>query len=166
LRAFRISRLGSFSGDPSDSRSRNDNNLVATWEEMEREANALQNVRSPDGNYIHPSNFPYKPKRVRRHPKDSVMSPEQMHFRDSNAGLEPEHIVPSALDDQPMRPMNNAQPVQKKSHHFTDDMDDQDPKTRSMVAENDYADAVRDMQRDSASTSNRTSNSIHPTAPR
>jgi hypothetical protein len=166
LRAFRISRLGSFSGDPSDSRSRNDNNLVATWEEMEREANALQNVRSPDGDYIHPSNFPYKPKRVRRHPKDSVMSPEQMHFRDSNAGLEPEDIVPSALDDQPMRSMNNAQPVQKKQHQFIDDMDGQDPKTRGMVAENDYAEAMRDMQRDSASTSNRTSNSIHPTAPR
>jgi hypothetical protein len=166
LRAFRISRLGSFSGDISDSRSRNDNNLVATWEEMEREANALQNVRSPDGDYIHPSNFPYKPKRVRRHPKDSVMSPEQIYFPDVNAGLDPEDIVPSALNGQPIGTKNDAQPVQKKQHQFTDDMDGQHTNTRDMIAENDYAEAMRDMQRDSASTSNQTSNSTYLSTPK
>lgn len=155
LRAFRISRLGSFSGDPSDSRSRNDNNLVATWEEMEREANALQNVRSPDGDYIHPSNFPLKPKRARRPQKDSVMFPNQPEYRDSNAGLDPEDIVPSMLGDGPTGA--DAQPVQKKQHQFIDDMVNSN--SRDMAAEKDYAEAMRDMQRDSVSTPQRTSES-------
>ncbi|KAJ4287652.1 hypothetical protein N0V90_012355 [Kalmusia sp. IMI 367209] len=38
LRAFKISRLGSYSQDTSDRRTRNDNNLVQTWEKTEREA--------------------------------------------------------------------------------------------------------------------------------
>ena len=150
LRAFRISRLGSFSGDMSDSRSRNDNNLVATWEDMEREANALQNVRSPDGDYIHSSNFPLKPKRARKAHKDSVISPDQYYVRDSNAGLEPEDIVPSALEDRPIGETNDAQSVQKKQHLFIDDMFNH--KKRDMVAENDYAEAMREMQRESVST--------------
>lgn len=162
LRAFKISRLGSFSGDMSDSRSRNDNNLVATWEEMEREANALQEVRSPDGDYIHPSNYPFKPKRVRRAHKDSVISPDQMYFRDSNAALAPEDLVPSALEDRPMRSLENAQPVQKRTHNFPDDIASRD--SRNMVAENDYAEAMRDMQRDSASTNCRSSDSPHRSA--
>ncbi|KAF1829425.1 hypothetical protein BDW02DRAFT_592634 [Decorospora gaudefroyi] len=164
LRAFRISRLGSFSGDMSDSRSRNDNNLVATWEEMEREANALENQRSPDGDYIHASNFPHKPKRARKHHKDSVMSPDLMYFRGTNADADPEDIVPSALEEQPMRTMENAQPVQKKQHQFIDDTHAHN--TRDMAAENDYAEAMREVQRDSASTPRRTSDSSRPAAPR
>jgi hypothetical protein len=161
LRAFRISRLGSFSGDMSDSRSRNDNNLVATWEEMEREANALQEVRSPDGDYIHASNFPYKPKRVRRAQKDSVISPDRMPFRGSDADLNLENIVPSALEDVPNRAMENAQPVQKKQHQrypFIDEMDNNELR-KNMTAETDYAQAMRDMQRDSASEARRKSDS-------
>ncbi|EMD59167.1 hypothetical protein COCSADRAFT_102231 [Bipolaris sorokiniana ND90Pr] len=150
LRAFRISRLGSFSGDMSDSRSRNGNNLVATWEEMEREANALQNVRSPDGDYIHPSNFPFKPKRARRPHKDSIMFPNQPDYRDCNAGLDPEDIVPSALVDEPTGPLDNGHPGSKKQHHFVDDM--YGPDERHRVAENDYAEAMRDMHRDSLLT--------------
>ncbi|KNG45675.1 hypothetical protein TW65_07569 [Stemphylium lycopersici] len=163
LRAFRISRLGSFSGDMSDSRSRNDNNLVATWEEMEREANALQNVRSPDGDYIHPSNFPYKPKRARRPNKDSVMFPNQPDWRDSNAGLEPEDIVPSALGDEPIGTVTNAQPAQKKQHQFIDNMVNHH--RRDMIAENDYAEAMRDMHRDSVSTPGRRSDSPRASVP-
>ena len=158
LRAFKISRLGSFSGDLSDSRSRNDGNLVATWEEMEREANALQEVRSPDGDYIHSSNFPYKPKRARRAHKDSVMSPDHVHWHDSNVGLEPEDIVPSALDGRPMTTMESVQPVQKKNQHrFIDDVDSCD--SSDMIAEIDYAAAMREVQRDSGSTNRRTSDS-------
>ncbi|CAA9963768.1 hypothetical protein PTMSG1_07127 [Pyrenophora teres f. maculata] len=163
LRAFRISRLGSFSGDMSDSRSRNGNNLVATWEDMEREANALQNVRSPDGDYIHSSNFPFKPKRARKAHKDSVISPDQYYVRDSNAGLEPEDIVPSALEDRPIGHIDDAHPVQKKQHLFIDDIFD--PKKRDMIAENDYAEAMREMQRESVSTpgaSDSTRRSIPP----
>lgn len=150
LRAFKISRLGSFSGDLSDSRSRNDGNLVAAWEEMERETNTLHEVRSPDGDYIHASNFPFKPKRAHRAHKDSVVTPEHIHWRDSNAGLEPEDIVPSALEDRPMSTLENAYPLYKKSqHHFFDDMDSGD--SRDMIAETEYAQAMREVQRDNGS---------------
>jgi hypothetical protein len=146
LRAFKISRLGSFSGDMSDARSRNDGQLVATWEEMEREANALEHVRSPDGDYIHSSNFPFKPRKMRRHQKDSVISRDQLQNHDTT-DMAPEDIVPSHLGDTPMRSMENAHIDYKKpQHHFMDDMDS---RTRGMTAETDYAEAMREVQRDS-----------------
>jgi hypothetical protein len=148
LRAFKISRLGSFSGDMSDSRSRGDGNLVATWEEMEREANALEAVRSPDGDYIHASNFPFKPRRAHRAHKDSVVSPDYGYLRDPNAGLAPEDIVPSALED---RPTSMRQSTQKQhSRHFFDNPLAQD--SDDMLAESDYAAALREVARDSGST--------------
>lgn len=149
LRAFRISRLGSFSGDMSDSRSRNDGNLVATWEEMEREANALQAVRSPDGDYIHSSNFPFKPKRARRAHKDSVVAPDYGYIRDPNAGLEPEEIVPSALEDHP----KPNKPITQKKHsrHYFENP--QAAESDDMVAESDYAAALREVTRNSNSGS-------------
>ena len=145
LRAFKISRLGSFSADMSDSRNQNNGELVATWEEMEREANALQQVRSPDGDYIHPSNFPLKPRRHRRKPKDSIFSNDHAG---SNAGVAPEDMVPSAFDDDtPMRTLEAAHTdLRKPQHHF---MDDLDSRTRGMTAEADYAAALRDVQRHS-----------------
>jgi hypothetical protein len=158
LRAFRISRLGSFSGDMSDSRSRNDGNLVATWEEMEREANALQAVRSPDCDYIHPSNFPFKPKKARKPHKDSVVAPDFSYLRDPNAGLDPEDIVPSALEDRPPHKRQSTQFVQKQhQRHFTENPDAE--KSDDMVAESDYAAALREVTRDSISTNRRASNS-------
>ncbi|KAH7392860.1 hypothetical protein BKA66DRAFT_411587 [Pyrenochaeta sp. MPI-SDFR-AT-0127] len=161
LRAFKISRLGSFSGDMNDSRNHNDGNLVAAWEEVEREANALQEVHSPDGDYIHSSNFPFKPKRAHRAHKDSVVTPDHIHWRDSNAGLEPEDIVPSALGDSPTRTMENAYPMYKKNqHHFIDDMDSSD--SRDMIAETEYAQAMREVQRDNGSTNRRTNDLTRP----
>jgi hypothetical protein len=162
LRAFRISRLGSFSGDMSDSRSRNDGNLVATWEEMEREANALQAVRSPDCDYIHPSNFPFKPKKARQPHKDSIVSPDLSYLRDPNAGLAPEDIVPSALEDRPPHKRQSSrqstQFVQKQhQRHFTENPDAE--KSDDMLAESDYAAALREVTRDSISTNRRASNS-------
>lgn len=153
LRAFKISRLGSFSGDMSDSRNRNNGELVATWEEMEREANALQQIRSPDGDYIHSSNFPFKLRRHRK-PKDSVFSHDPV---DSNAGMAPEDLVPSALDCTPMRTLELAHmDMRKPSHHL---MDDLDSRTRGMTAEADYAAALREVQRNSRTSVPSSSNS-------
>jgi hypothetical protein len=89
------------------------------------------------------------------------MFPNQPDYRDSNAGLDPEDIVPSALGDGPMRA--DAQPVQKKQHQFIDDMVNHN--RRDLVAENDYAEAMRDMQRDSVSTPIRTSESTRRATP-
>lgn len=155
LRAFRISRLGSFSGDMSDSRSRTGNNLVATWEEAEREANALQAVRSPDGAFVHPSNFPLKPKRARRPQKDSVVLPPD-YFHDVNAGRDPEDIVPSALEENYSSTEKHAPPLQKSHgrHHY-DNVSAAE--SDEMLAEADYANALRDVQRRSETTSRTTS---------
>lgn len=156
LRAFKISRLGSFSGDMSDSRNRNNGQLVATWERAEREANTLHQVQSPDGDYIHASNFPFKPKRAHRAQKDSVSTPDRDVFRDPNAGLDPEDIVPSALDDRPMMLKDGAKPMQKKhQRHFYDNSDAKE--SDDMIAETDYAEALREVTRDSGSTTRRPS---------
>lgn len=160
LRAFKISRLGSFSGDMSDSRNRNNGELVATWEEMEREANALQQVRSPDGDYIHPSNFPFKPRRHRK-PKDSIFSNDPI---DPNPDMAPEDLVPSALDDTPMRTLELAHTdLRKPQHHF---MDDLDSRTLGMTAEADYAAALREVQRNSRTSVPSSSNSSGRAAPK
>ncbi|KAF3049893.1 hypothetical protein E8E11_004555 [Didymella keratinophila] len=159
LRAFKISRLGSFSADMSDSRNRNNGELVATWEEMEREANALQQVRSPDGDYIHPSNFPFKPRR-HREPKDSVFSNDPI---DHMAHLAPEDMVPSALDDTPLRTLELAHTDMRKPQHHI--MDDLDSRTRGMTAEADYAAALREVQRNSRTSVPSSSNSSGRAAP-
>lgn len=135
----------------SDSRSRNNGHLVATWEEMEREANTLQHVHSPDGDYIHASNFPFKPKRARRSHKVTVTTQDNLSPRDVNAGRDPEDIVPSALEESPLRIAERLQPIQKKQQHgFFDDMDSNE--SDDIMAEIDYAEAMRDVQRDSRST--------------
>lgn len=155
LRAFKISRLGSFSGDMSDSRSRNDGGLVATWEEMEREANALEAVHSPDGDYIHPSNFPFRSKRARKALKDSVIAPDGVHFQAPNQDVGPKDTVPTALEPEPASTTTNVHRT-----HTTHLMDDKDShSSRDMVAETDYAEAMRDMQRQDGATNRRASNS-------
>ncbi|KAL5121450.1 hypothetical protein ACEQ8H_000522 [Pleosporales sp. CAS-2024a] len=158
LRAFSISRLGSFSGDMSDSRSRNNGNLVATWEEMEREANSLQAVRSHDCDYIHLGPFPLKPKRARRAQKDSVMFPEYAHLRDANAGLDPEDIVPSALEDS-LPEKRHRLPRRQTQHqrHIGEKPGAAD--SYDMIAESDYAAALREVTLDSVSANRSASKS-------
>lgn len=146
LRAFKISRLGSFSGDMSDARSRNDGNLVTTWEEIERETNALQEVRSPDGDYIHPSNFPFKPRRGRRAHNDSVVSQQHSAFPALHAGLSPEDIVPSALEDPSCELPRDNILKNVQNYHIEDTVAHE---SRDMVVESDYAEAMRELQRDS-----------------
>ncbi|KAF2128959.1 hypothetical protein P153DRAFT_376288 [Dothidotthia symphoricarpi CBS 119687] len=149
LRAFKISRLGSFSGDMSDSRNRNNGDLVATWEEVERESHTrtLHQVRSPDGDYIHSSNYPFKPKRSRNVHKDSGVSPDHVSFHSSSGSIAPEDIVPSALVDQPMRTLESAHYAQSKNqHHFIDNMDSRTNRNSlNRIAENDYAEALREV---------------------
>jgi hypothetical protein len=53
LRAYKISRLNSFSGYTAD--GLDNSNLVATWEEIERETHVLQEVRSLNSNHIQTS---------------------------------------------------------------------------------------------------------------
>jgi hypothetical protein len=65
LRAFKISRLGSFAADPDDTRSRDHRDHVNTlhnWGEPPKQPNAipianLPAMPSPDGDYIHSSQW-------------------------------------------------------------------------------------------------------------
>ncbi len=158
LRAFKMSRLGSFSADMTDRRNQNNGTLVATWERIEREAKQEQEVHSPDGDYIHSSNFPWKPERVHKAHNDSVVSREHVHWPDSGAGVAPEDIVPSAIEDIPIRRVENTTPPRSNSQHqLGDDLESLDEGAGN--AEEDYADALREVARDSIYSNRRRSES-------
>jgi hypothetical protein len=159
LRAFKISRLGSFSQDTSDRRSRNDRSLVNIWEEVEREAQkgpATPHVMlSPNGELAKPTNAFSGFKIPRRH-KDSTVSPDAIHRNStSSSSYGPEDMVPSALTNVlPMRTMETAHAVdrstaerrasEKRHVEWIDDVDAiQDS---HLNAECDYANALRDVE--------------------
>jgi hypothetical protein len=181
LRAFKISRLGSFSQDTSDRRSRNDRSLVNTWEEVEREAQKRPAMGpmlpSPDGELVKSTNN-FSGFKAPRKPKDSVVSPDGIH-RDSfsSSSLGPEDMVPSALTGlPPIRTMELAHAVdrtvgerraserraserraserrasEKRQVEFIDDVDA--IQNAHLDAECDYANALRDLEGCSPSTS-------------
>ncbi|KAF1994154.1 hypothetical protein P154DRAFT_586700 [Amniculicola lignicola CBS 123094] len=141
LRAFKISRLGSFSGDMSDRRTHNGGSLVNTWEEMEAEArvNRAPVLPSPEREVKHahfPDLFPH------RSHKDSVIAPmpQFSNRSSSNNSISPEDIVSSAIEDPP-RTLENAhfakdrQTGWRRSSHESDH-----------IAELDYGAALRDME--------------------
>ncbi|KAH7117746.1 hypothetical protein B0J11DRAFT_442119 [Dendryphion nanum] len=147
LRAFKISRLGSFSQDLSDRREWNDGNLVNTWEELEAEAHMpkLGVIPSPDGDYVNATHFPgLRPGRQHREHKDSVVSPDFIP-RDfgRNNSIQPEDMVPCALDVPPMRTLESAH-----VREMTDDagLDRALNIERRRTAESEYAQALRDLQ--------------------
>jgi len=58
LRAFKISRMGSFSIDTSDRRTRRDGQLEHAWEQEQRTPGGILHVPSPDGDYLQHDQFP------------------------------------------------------------------------------------------------------------
>ncbi|KAF2647455.1 hypothetical protein K491DRAFT_309102 [Lophiostoma macrostomum CBS 122681] len=165
LRAFKMSRLGSFSQDTSDRRTRNDGGLVNTWEELEAEAKARKRpaaMPSPDGTLVHASHFPgfslgRRPKNCKENSiehkehKDSVVSPEFIarDFSVFHASTNPEDMVSSAIEDLPMRTMEHSHDNRKNSgwRHLTTHDDDH------LANESDYAQALRDVEGHSPPTS-------------
>ncbi|KAF2268925.1 hypothetical protein CC78DRAFT_540371 [Lojkania enalia] len=147
LRAFKISRLGSFSQDHSDRRTRGDRNLVNTWEQMAAEAGRRPHqIPSPDGEYIHSSQFPgLRPLQKHKEHKDSVVSPiqNQLHGNASNKSLEPEDLVPSALENVPMRDIDTAH-LREKRQDGWDGLELGDE--GHLVTELDYGNALREME--------------------
>ncbi|KAF2179083.1 hypothetical protein K469DRAFT_597677 [Zopfia rhizophila CBS 207.26] len=146
LRAFKISRLGSFSQDNSDRRSRNDGNLVASWEEMAAEAERRPAMPSPDGDYIKRGHFPgfksHRKQREHREHKDSVISPDQPHCDSSSKSLKPEDIVPSALEDPPLRSMEAAHTNEKRRNWADIGLQD----AGHLAEESDYCQALREVE--------------------
>ena len=165
LRAFKISRLGSFSQDMSDSRNWNDGNLVNVWEELDEEsqrrpAGALP---SPDNTLIHASHFPgfslkensnkIEHREHSRHP-NSVVTPDYVardfcDRTDSGSGVDPEDLVPSALVDPPSS-MQNAHVKEKTQDDYSEW---ELGLERRRTTESDYAAALREVQRDSKPSS-------------
>lgn len=164
LRAFKISRLGSFSQDMSDRRTQNDGNLVKTWEEVEQAAHRQPTIPSPDGDYVDQSDFhDFKPQHPRKVHKDSIVSPDQTHHRPSNIGLDPEDIVPSALGDPPLRRLESAHTLEKKQHSWYDDITLKD--VGHLGAENEYAQALRDVEGCSPPSSPSKNSFLHRSLP-
>ncbi|KAF2710800.1 hypothetical protein K504DRAFT_475741 [Pleomassaria siparia CBS 279.74] len=153
LRAFKISRLGSFSGDMSDSRSRNNMSLVNTWEEVQREAKAPVMLPSPDGELVKSTNFPGFTLSPRDH-NDSVVLPDQVHrSRSSDDGFGPEDLVPSAfahVNPSPVRTSRTAhsqsRTSEKKRVEWIDDIHAVED-SGHLGAESDYAQALREVER-------------------
>ncbi|KAF9732006.1 hypothetical protein PMIN01_09935 [Paraphaeosphaeria minitans] len=110
LRAFKISRLGSYSADNSDRRTRNENNLVQTWEKVEREARENQRNLSDmgtssddhdphdkgesSGSFQFPFQHGYAGKQ-----KEPAPAPDQSFFQQGEPYRDPLSMVRSAFDD-------------------------------------------------------------------
>ena len=124
LRAFRISRMGSFSVDNSDRRARGNGELENAWEEA-RAPNGVATVPSPDGDYIQP-HWPGM--------KDGANHVESIvpnQGRDSTSkNMSVEDIVPSAMPGSPWSRMQ----LQDVEH---------------LAQESDYARAVREVSNES-----------------
>jgi hypothetical protein len=171
LRAFKISRLGSFSQDTSDRRSRNDRSLVNVWEEVEREAQkgpvTPRFMFSPNGELAKPTDAFPGFKTPRRH-KDSSGSPDGIHHDSSSSSrIGPEDMVPSAFTDiLPMRTMEAAHAVDRSTaerrasdKRHVEWIDDVDAiHDAHLHAECDYANALRDVEGCSLVTSPTMSN--------
>lgn len=147
LRAFKISRIGSFSGDMRNSRSRNDRTLVATWNDMDCEAIAVQSVQSPDGDYVHPSNFSSITKRPSKALKDSVMAPEGMESNAPTKGMDAEDSMSSVPGRMPTPTTTNKHQVYKDQ--TLGEMESHG--SRERAAGLDYAQAMREMQQQTPS---------------
>ncbi len=128
LRAFRISRMGSFSVDNSDHRTRGGGELGNAWEEA-RAPNDVVKMPSPDGDYIRP-HWPGM-----KHGANHVESVVPNQGRDSTSRkISAEDMVPSAMPGPPQSCMQ----LHDVGH---------------LAQESDYARAVREVSNESPTRS-------------
>jgi hypothetical protein len=142
------SRLGSFSGDFSDRRTNNGGSLVEAWESAERETHMPEvkpgaEIPSPSPTGIYPiaNDFPgFQPAFQMKEQQDSVAAPDPHTSRSRFMSFDLEDVVPSAIEDPPLRTMEEAHlPVKGQGKdEWVEDVDHLD-------AETDYANALRDM---------------------
>lgn len=124
LRAFRISRMGSFSVDNSDRRARGGGELENAWEEV-RAPNGVALVPSPDGDYIQP-HWPGM-----KHGANHVESVVPNQGRNSTSKeMSAGDMVPSAMPGSP------------RSYMLPQDVE-------HLAQESDYARAVREVSNES-----------------
>ncbi|KAF1979098.1 hypothetical protein BU23DRAFT_563337 [Bimuria novae-zelandiae CBS 107.79] len=161
LRAFKISRLGSYSIDDSDRRMRNGNNLVQTWETAEREArekqhNLLEVGTSSEDQALHgnangngnaAANFKLSFDQNGKQKSTGLPDREQSFFQQGEQYRDPLSMVRSAFDDEsPSTPSVDPtqepnKPGEGRSQPLYDESDAQDIDVRDL-----YADAQRDVE--------------------
>ena len=125
LRAYKISRLGSFAGDDSDRRMRGNRALENVWAEVAA-PNGVAALASPDGDYLHHNEEPRWPEGK---DLDQIERRKPSRDRDSeeNAGI-------AATDHEAQREGSDAHILRSPS-----------PWERDSTGSEQYASAVREV---------------------
>ncbi|KAF2491524.1 hypothetical protein BU16DRAFT_468760 [Lophium mytilinum] len=123
LRAFKISRMGSFSVDTSDRRSRGDGQLEHAWEQQASRPGVIPHVPSPDGDYLQHDQFPGL--------KDGIK-----HVETVPHAPEPAHM--EAVGNDPYLPSRTRRDSWVQLHDIG-----------HLTEESDYARVVKEMSTDS-----------------
>ncbi|KAF2811837.1 uncharacterized protein BDZ99DRAFT_487402 [Mytilinidion resinicola] len=124
LRAFKISRMGSFSVDTSDRRTRGDGQLEHAWEQQASRPGGILHVPSPDGDYLQHDQFPGL--------KDGIKHVEAVPH-----APEPAHME-SAGNNDPYLPSRTRRDSWVQLHDIG-----------HLTEESDYARVVKEMSTDS-----------------
>jgi hypothetical protein len=134
LRAYKISRLGSYSGDINDRRHRSHRDVALQWDQIGTASQHTDSLPSPDGDYIQRDRWPQfkRPKFHHKNPdknkdrererekgpdkehKDSVVDPHSANGASSRSTRE------SVVEELPLRQMESA----LVSHREDDRWDD------------------------------------------
>lgn len=148
LRAFKISRLGSFAADPDDSRTKDhrDNvNNINNWSDPPKTPHAipiskLPAMPTPDGDYIHSSQWSDHDEVG---PKQTANEKFGNIARNASRDRDLEENAPAHVDESPQRGASEAAIL-----HDRDSWEPQRSTGGSSDLE-DYATAVREMTNDS-----------------
>ena len=134
LRAYKISRLGSFAIDDSDRRARGNQALENAWAEVAA-PNGVPAKASPDGDYLHHNQ---EPKWPLGKDLDHVKLRNPSRDRDSE-----ENAAVSVTDHEPQREGSDAYILRSPS-----------PWTRDSTGSEQYARAVREVTNDDSTRIN------------
>ncbi|OCL14420.1 hypothetical protein AOQ84DRAFT_281057 [Glonium stellatum] len=149
LRAFKISRIGSFSVDNSDRRARTDGELESAWEEARAPNGGVRDLPSPDGDYVQqqqqqqPPRWP--PMKFGTNHVESIF-PHHQGLDSASKQISAEDMVPSALEDPPLRRAENAH-LPDPPHGWPQLQD-----VGHLAQESDYMRAVREVSDESPTT--------------
>jgi len=149
LRAFKISRIGSFCEDTSDRRNWHGNNLVNEWE-----STVAGDYRDPVGE-LFPIPVPSRANSlghgtkddVRKNQKDSVHAPDYIPRDFGSPGQDPETMVPSNLYGPPISPVQRPPPLRSMATtHIHHTRNSSQLVRDADYFQDDYARAMKDIQ--------------------
>jgi hypothetical protein len=159
LRAFKISRMGSFSVDNVDRRSRKDGRLESAWDAASKKPpHASPPMPSPDGDYIQQQPPYFKPENTAIYgaadKRDSPQHLEQVNIRQPSRDRDEQEMGPTDTEKtrkeykrrtDTLHPAtaasNDEWPLQRRQWYDSDD--DDSFREQRASAEAEYANAVR-----------------------